>query len=696
MEKKEALFYVHQTSVVLIALFLLTFPLFFLTNTTDVFIFPKQILVAFATILLLILLSARIVLEKRITIVTSPLNVPIVLFSSLVLLSSIFSRNLYDSLFQSIPMIFALLFYFVFVNTITEQYSFKVALSSFLLGATLASSLSILQAVGLTLFPYPLAQSKTFNTLGSSVQLILYLVPVIFLVTSQILVLLQKPSLSHLKQFGYQLVLFSLSGIIAISGIGVSLFSIVKAEQKPILLPFAHGLQIAFAAISQDTQRLLFSLVLGTGYGTFLSTFTRFKTAAFNLEKDIWSFPFSYSSSYVLELLPTIGLLGTLLFLFWALRTFKMGSKRKNAFQISLVVLFLLSFLVPFSYSIVFLLFLLTAFFTSSVFLEKSHSHVYAISLSLVALKHGFIQFEPAQEKVESPVFSTLIAVLLLLFCGFVGFYAVKLFTSDITFRQSLEQSSLVSGNKTYTLQRDAIQNFPYRSDYHRVFSQVNLALANSLAQSSKESSPSAETQRTIIALIQQSINTARIATSLSPGSTASWYNLSQIYRNLINVGQNADQFALVTLQQALQLDPYNPALYIDLGGIYYQLTNFELAQQQFQIAANLKRDYANAYYNLGHALEAKGNLQEALVQYQTVKNLVRNNKQNYEKIVAEIDALEARIGKTAQKIEEKPEEALAPEQPPLQLSTPSAKLPPQKSKVELPAPPKEATKSAQ
>src|SRR6185436_12741599 len=107
----------------------------------------------------------------------------------------------------------------------------------------------------------------------------------------------------------------------------------------------------------------------------------------------------------------------------------------------------------------------------------------------------------------------------------------------------------------------------PYRSDYHRIFSQVNLALANSLAASVPAgSTPSQQVQQNIVALLQQSINSGRNAVTLAPLNSINWQNLSVIYRSLINVGQNADQFSLASVNQAIALDPYNPQLYIQAG----------------------------------------------------------------------------------------------------------------------------------
>ena len=263
---------------------------------------------------------------------------------------------------------------------------------------------------------------------------------------------------------------------------------------------------------------------------------------------------------------------------------------------------------------------------------------------------------------------------------------------SDIEFQNSLVPASKNKGQETYQKQAKAISIFPFRDGYYRIFSQTNLALANSLAAlQPKDSSPSAKTQTQIYTLIQQSINAGRVATSIAPHTSINWQNLSSIYRSLIGFGQNAESFAIATQQQSLLLDPNNPQQYIVLGSIYYQLGLWENAQNQFQIAVNLKSDFANAHYNLGHALENKNDLNNALAQYQIVKALVVSDQNSLKQITSEIETLERKIeGKETATTPGIPPSTV----PPLNLSTPSAQLPPQNPPIKIP-PPATATQSS-
>ncbi|EKD86790.1 MAG: hypothetical protein ACD_37C00144G0003, partial [uncultured bacterium] len=261
-----------------------------------------------------------------------------------------------------------------------------------------------------------------------------------------------------------------------------------------------------------------------------------------------------------------------------------------------------------------------------------------------------------------------------------------KFLISDYLFQKSLVAADANNAQQTYDLQRQAISAFPQRDGYHRIFSQINLSLANNLAASVPQgSSPSAQTQQTIYQLIQQSINSGRSATTVSPQSSVNWQNLSSIYRSLIGFGQNADQFAILANQRAVTLDPNNPQQYINYGGIFYQLGQWDNAIRQFQIAVSLKPDFANGYYNLGHALEQKGELEQALTAYQSVRNLVIKDKASVEQIDKEIKAVEAKIASGAQTGDQAqtPTEGQAP----LGINQPSTQLPAQENPVKIPGP---------
>ncbi len=694
MKNLEAIQYTKSISLVIIAASLFLLPLFFLVNTTDFFIYPKQVLMMFATLALLILWGARSYFERKIIIRTSPFNLPVFLFGAIILISSLLAPNTYDSLIQAVPLLLTLLFYFATVNTIDNRNAFNIALSALMIGAVVSSLISLLYFFNIHIFPFPAIQSQYFTTFGSPVQHIAYLLPIVLL--SSIYVW-KRYKAGSLKEFGrdYNLVIHVVSSVLIIMGIALTIYKVAALPEKPIVLPFNYGFQIALASIAQDTGRMLLSFLFGSGYGTYLVDFTRFHPVSFNLEENLWNLSFSFSSSYLLELVSTIGVLGVLSYIFIFLRTVKTRTNPISPLLIAVLAAFVLSALIPYSYILVTLLFVLLAFYCVYLFLEGD-KRVDDVVISLVTFKQGLFAFESEAEsnrhraRTEGVVFPIIAIVLTLGLAGFVGFFGTKLLLSDITFAKSLQQDALTSGQETYDLQRVAMDSnsmngFPYKADYYRVFSQVNLALANSLVTNLQGASPSAQQQQTILLLLQQSINSARAAATLSPMTPANWENLSQVYRSLIGVGQNSEQFAVASLQQAIRLYPYNPRLYIALGGIFYQLGAYDQAINQFQIAASLKNDYANAYYNLGHAYEAKEDFQNALINYQIVRQLVANDQQSVEQIDQEIQALQGK----AQTQANVPEDVEPSDnQDPLEVNEPAQQFPPQEEQIEVSPPP--------
>lgn len=684
--------YIENISLLLLGLLFFAFPLFFLTATTDPFVLPKEILLGGIALIALIALGVKMITEAQVKLKRTPLDLPILLFTAAVLISSLLSVNRYESLTAFVPLLLAVILYFVTVSFITTEASLAFALSMLVAGGVILSLEAILSFFKIYVLPFSFTHFQTFTPLGTLFDQALYL---LFILPAA--AYLAKPVLSSktIRDLKTKAIVFTIASIIIIMGLSITIYGLLTL-QKTFILPFETGFQTGFAAISQDTGRIAQGFFFGSGVGTYYTDFTRFKQATFNMNPSLWNLVFSKSSSFALELLATTGVLGLLAFYFLAVSIFKSakGHLKENPLFFSLLAIVAVSLILPFSFIEYSLLFMLLGLFAS---FESIHhpKNFFEFELQFVALKKGLIAFSAEQEVQRHSLTRFLPALFLGIFiivAGFIAYNSGLFVASDILMQQSLEAASKNNGIATYNLQRRAIATFPYNDSYHRIFSQTNLALANSLILGQpKGSSPSAKTQQTITNLIQQSISEARTATALAPLNAADWQNLSSVYRSLIGFGKNADTFAILANQQAIALDPNNPQEYINLGGIYYQLNQWDNAQREFQIAVNLKPDFANAYYNLGHALQGKNDLADALSEYQIVKNLVANDPKSLKQINAEIAAINKEIGKeksqntpiakgSAQHVGQVP-------QAPLKLNNSSSSLPQKKNPVQIPAP---------
>lgn len=651
--KKEIISYIDSISIFLLGITFLAFPLLFLTVTTDAFTLPKQILLGTVSLLIVSLYAVKIIVDKKVVLRRTPFDLPVAFLIIAGLLSAIFSINRADALITFVTFLFSALSYFLITNNAKDKSSVNFLNASLALGGLITAIISSLSFFKIYVLPFSFTHSQLFNTFGSSVDQPIYLIVILATTSALSWSLIRKIKSGKTPAFEKERIEtldggFFLATLVLLVGAAISVYATFKL-QPPVVLPLETGFQTAFSEISQDTGRVAQGFIFGSGIGTYNVAFSRFKPVSFNQNANLWSLTFIRSSSFVLETLATMGVLGIAAFAFLLFKIWK-----EKSYFWPLILVLGLSFVVPFSFVLQTLLFILLGLYAARQGLDgRKENKYFDVEPHFVTLRRGILSLSANSTTRGNETFLPVIFVIvLIILVGTIGFFSGKYIISDITFQKSLVSASQNNGSQTYTYQAQAIGNFQYRDAYFRIFSQTNLALATSLATNVPQgSSPSAQVQQTILTLTQQSINAARQATIIAPQTAANWSNLSSIYRSLIGFGQNADQFAIASQQQATLLDPSNPNEYINLGGIFYQLGQWDQAQTQFQTAIGLKPDLANSYYNLGHTLEQKGDLKGALAQYQNVQNLVQSDKTNLTTIKSEIDAIQKKIeegGQTA------------------------------------------------
>jgi len=699
--KKELRNYFENLCLFVIGIFALILPLFFISTTTDAFVLPKQIALAGTIAVFFILFGLKTIVEGKLKFRSSPFDIPVFLFLVIVFLSAFLSSNRYDALIAAFPFLFMTFLYFGIVNLVKKTKQLLFILASLCLGTVLTSILTIFSFFSIYLLPFSYTHTSAFTPLGSLLDQALYfafILPIAgtfayrFLTGYRSARATISPFEGAHAERGTKYassfnIFFTLAFIIITVGFGFTVYMLLTT-QKPYILPFEIGLQTGFGAISQDTGNVVKSFLLGSGIGTYLNDFSRFKPAAYNQYANLWAFTFFRSSTFILELLATTGLLGIAAFFFLIFKVVK-----EKHFFLPLIFALIAAFILPFSFTPTVLLFILLAIFAVMRIGENQEKYP-ELEFYFVALKrkvfHEGAQEENPTQKRYGRFLAIVVSILLFLVIGLPIFFVTRFLLSDVAFQKSLVAASQNQGLQTYNLQIEAIKLFPYRDVYYRGFSQTNLALANALATQQAKDKPNQQAQQNIVTLIQQSITAGRNATTIAPLTSFNWNNLSAIYRSLIGFGQNADKFTILTSQQAIALDPTNPQQYVDLGGIYYQLGSYDDAIGQFKIAINFKNDYANAYYNIGHALESKGNLQDALSAYEIVRKLVENDATNRTKIDGEIATVKSKIASQNQSQNPGTQATNvqpAAEQQPLTVNKPTTTLPERNPQVKIPAP---------
>ena len=653
--------YIENVSVFLLGIGLITFPILFSTLTTEVFTLPKQIIISVMAIILLFLYGIKVISDGRVVFKRTIFDLPLIIFLIIAGMSAYFSINRYDVIINYLPLLFSIIIFFSITNYVKSESSILFIIASVIAGGCISAVLFLLSIFGINIFPVSQGQIQILTTLGSLMDQSIYLCMLIPVSIYSALILGKgKESSQEIKKY-----IFIASAIIIIIG---AIATIYKLFTLPInsggltLLPFQIGFQTSLAAISQDTGRLLQGFLFGSGFGTYATDFTRFKPVTINLDPTLWSLLFFKSSSFIFEILSTTGVLGLSAFIFLSIRFVKEGLREnqgnKNPLFVSLIIAIIASMALPFTFTIQTIIFVLLGLFASIQGLHLNDKF-FDVEIDLVTLRKGIFAtstlddplHHTAEEKKIKKILPAFIFVAISSIVVGLGYITSIYVLADLAFQRSFIFASKNDGSQTYNEQTKAIRLFPYKDSFYRVYSQTNLSLAISVASSiQKDSSPSAKTQQTINTLIQQSINSARNATTISPLSSSNWQNISFIYKDLIGYVKDAERFAILTNQQAISIDPNNPQQYLNLGSIYYQLGQWDNAVHQFQIAITLKNDLSNAYYNLGHALEQKGDVEGALLQYQAVKTIVAKDEKNVKQITKEIEDLTARVNNALKK----------------------------------------------
>jgi tetratricopeptide (TPR) repeat protein len=358
--------------------------------------------------------------------------------------------------------------------------------------------------------------------------------------------------------------------------------------QTPTSFPtFDTGIKIAAKSLEEK-------LFFGFGAGRFEDAYRLYKPNKIN-HTPYWDSNFTSSSNEYLEILTTFGLSGFLSYFFLILTLFinSLSAKRFVPALLILVVSIVNLFIPP-VFSLRLFLFMLLGL---SVAPKDNGTH-----------NSTFLFFIPQN---LTPLFGAFYFVLFLTTLLSVGatIYLISLYAfAEFNFQRS---TKVKNPNNIYYFQDKAIQLLPQIGKYHLLFSQTSLAYANSIMV--LESSPSSQTKKMAGNLLIQAINEAKKAVDLSPDSQKPLVNAAVLYRNLIGIVPDSRNFSLAFFQKAIQKDPLNPYLQIQVGNIFLVDNDYENAYKFFNNALVLRPGYGLALYGLAVMEKNQGQKKEAM-----------------------------------------------------------------------------------
>ncbi len=540
-------------------------------------------------------------------------------------------------------------------DQITHHRPDPILIMSLLLSAVCVGVTTVLQVLGIPVFGFLGQSSRVFNLIGSLNDAALFLVlmtvlgegfmsfgatirhhvfflclvRLLSLCTLFLLVVLDYWVLSIILLIGllFALLFSKHTNFSALFLIVIAFLLLVFPS--PFSLPLPVEVMPSYSAswhvVRQTLSDPQISSLFGSGPGTFVFDFSRFKDAALN-QTDFWNVRFDRAASASLTLLATYGLVGlTLLFVFTLLLLFALW-KRHRATHTDVdpwIAASVGSFLA--------LLFAMDLY-TGNMTLTFLFYALTGMLLGHITTKVRLVSF--GQTKKARTVVHGSLGLTAIVTVTFV-FVAAQRLGAEIALAQAVRADNHGANAEVVTQALDRAAQWNTWSDVYRRH------LAESLLAQVKQQSESKQKSD----LIAASVEAARQATDLSPRNVANWEVQGAVYEGIADFVDGADAFAILAYKQAHALEPTSPVHLVSLaradvavakhaarliaaGGdkALAQSTqqrveeNLQLAQDALGQAIELKPDYGPAHYELALVYEAQGRLAEAVAKMEGVK----------------------------------------------------------------------------
>src|SRR3989339_674028 len=594
---------------------------FFLYTTifTEFFDTPKFLVVSIFTALLLVVWVLKFAFSGNVVFLRTPLDIPLLLLLAVAIVSTVLSPSPYVSALGNqlkihgslVSLIIYVVFYFMLVNNLKPAKGIKGIFTIAIIAAQVLAVLSLLGYAGFNMLPESWMKFISFNPFT----LMGLVVPLVIITTITILSFI--PPVGKAKNPIYE-----------------------KAQSFPkeIQLGFLPSWKISVSAF-RDVP------FWGTGPSTYLFDFTAYKPVELNSTK-LWNIRFDSSFNEYLQVLATLGGIGLLALLSFSalfistaysvlMKSPEESATDKKVLAIAGIAFFIILALHAATLAVWVIGLLIIASFMVSLGLQKrsGEGNFKDTFLRIAAVTPSS---NLPEETIKVNALPGVLLVLSIASVLFAFFFGAKLVLADYHHRLALNALSQNQGIIAYNELVVAEKLNPKNDVYRAGLAQTNFALANAIAvaKAPTEASPAGSLtdadKQNIQVLLQQSINEGKNAVALSPKSAINWQVLALLYRQISGVATNGLAFALDSYGRAIMVDPLNPQLRLNVGGVYYASKNYDMAIRFFTDAINLKPDFANGYYNLSVALKDKGDMVNAQAAAEKVLTLVEKDSQDY------------------------------------------------------------------
>ncbi len=667
MQIPRLLKYLDIFSYFLILLTIILTPLFFSSALTNAFVLPKQYIFIGLILLSTFLFASRVVVSRQFYYRQSALDVPILILLLVALLSSLFSKNLYNSflgrneyfLINFVFLAFLALFYFVITNTVVNKNRWSMVVDSILAVGGAGAILFLIKHVFNYSLPYFGTVWNTFD--GSNIGFGVWLAVIAVLAAGYLLKknigLVQSLfygavlilSLVCILVIGFKAVLWVvLAGLLLLLLFGISFLGKVriwslslvfalliinvvflvynspKFLQVQLPAEISLGAAPSWSIARQSVFDNVKTFLLGSGLGSFATDFSKFRTTNFNYDTVAWSLRFNQPFNTYFALLSEGGIVLSVLFIFilflvlgYVLNSW---SSRKNLFvrtlsydldsgqEISSIDDFDIDIFLVLSAWLVLWVGMIFVFFGPMLWI------MWWLMLGLIIsglYVSGYKSVKIRNWTLEdTPQYNLAFSFSLIVTMSIVIMFIVfgfRFLQAELAYKEAMASSdqAVISAR----LQR-AISYRGNYDVYHMAQARYYLNLAIVEARKSDANI------QTMTQLVAAAVSEARVASQLSPNQISTWENLAVMYENAAPIVAQAGDWAIKSLETATNLEPSNAYLYARLGANYLQNKNESKAIASYQKAIELKNDYVSAFMALASIYEQKQDLASALKIY--------------------------------------------------------------------------------
>jgi len=640
-------------------------PLYFTSMSFQGIVFEKQLYFYFWLLLALVSWAAKGVITEEMIIKRTPLDIPIIGFWAACLLSVFFSVDRWHSFwgafgdpsrgFMSITGVIIL--YYLIISNFDQKRLRPILFGLVGGGAVLVfwSSLIFLKIpfIGGTVDSLvsghfaqfiPLSTSGSITGLGAyfSALLILFTVSILKLSEKDNMGIMEKTSVGFLLTalFFDLVLLLSIYGFVPWIGLfsGVVLFliyilsKIVRPKMSWAWLPMVLFVAVMIIRMTGEVQiaRVNFpteaslnyklswdiaisslkdKFILGSGPATYGYDFSLHKPQYFN-DNAFYMLRFYQGTGVIFESIATLGALGTfflvILILSFVSVSIYLISREKEKNKLYSLGLLAASFVLLIDAlsmkleGTVLILTALVGIVALTSILNESDTQTKTLSLSLKA----------------SPKFALALAFVFMVISAGVAFLFVflgKIYTADIYAGRAVMVSSANTEDAVMKMNR-AINLNPREGAYYSKLGELYMILANKEVMKDDNS----RNVDLIRQLVNSSLYAASAGSNLQKNDVGTLESLAQVYENSGMYLGDSLKMAEQSYEQALQLDPHNPATLLKIGQIKIAEASLEKDQASrekilndakgfFKRSVSEKSNFAEGYYQIALVDDALG-----------------------------------------------------------------------------------------